>query len=150
MNAATDAERPPLVRRPDGKGQDLLCDEDLRPAVREGRAGVTFKVRLPSYRSLPLSCILDLTVSIDGRPVRGADLVLLLDNNAHRLDDVRDRIDLWWFVLDPAEVFAPVEDLATGEHLIEVGLREAIPYATGGKTALSHACAKHLRLTADE
>ena len=150
MAAATDTQTMPTVRRPAGKGQDLLRDDGFRRAVRTEGEGVMVKVRLPSYRSLPLSCITELTMSIDDRAIADDDLLLLLDGNVHRIRDLAERIDLWWFVLDTAEVFAPLEsDLADGVHRVELGLREVVPYATGGKTAVSHSCAKDLRLGAE-
>ena len=150
VDAVTDIQIIPTVRRPAGKGQDLLCDHGFRRATRTEGVGVMVKIRLPSYRSLPLSCITELTMSIDDRAVADDDLLLVLGGNAHRIRDLGERIDLWWFVLDPAEVFAPLKsELADGVHRVKVGLREVVPYATGGKTAVSHTCAKDLRLEAE-
>jgi hypothetical protein len=147
MTAATETQTMPTVRRPASKGQDLLRDDGFRRASRTEGEGVMVKIRLPSYRSLPLSCITELTMSIDDRAVADDDLLLLLDGNAHRIRDLAERIDLWWFVLDAAEVFAPFEsDLEDGMYCVEVGLRVVVPYATGGKTAVSHTCVKSLRL----
>ena len=151
MDAATDIQMMPTVRRPAGKGQDLLCDHGFRRANRTDGVGVMVKIRLPSYRSLPLSCITEVTMSIGDRAVADDDLLLVLDGNAHRIADLGERIDLWWFVLDSAEVFAPLKsDLVNGIHRVRVGLREVVPYATGGKTAVSHTCAKDLRLEAEQ
>ena len=145
-----DTQAMPAVPRLAGRGHDLVCDEGFRRATQGGRSGVVVKLRLPSYRSLPLSCVPEIGLNVDGEAVKNSELTLLLDNNPHQIAELSALSDIWWFVLDPAELFAPLGNLGDGEHDVEVTVREIVPYATGGRMVLSHSCTKRLRLDVDD
>lgn len=132
-------------RNPGGPVQ-FLAGAELTPASYEDRTGVQVTVRLTDYRSLPLSCIAGIDISIDGQAADPATLVLILNGEAHRLPGLRDRTDLWWFVLDPAELFIPLEaPLAPGPHEVEGALHLIVPYATAGRSV--RASSSHVRLS---
>src|SRR5438067_1943230 len=100
-----------------GKDRAFIADEGLRNSTHEGKAGCKLSVRLTSYRSLPLSCIEGIQLAIDGKAVDPDDIVFTLNNYSHKLADLPHLSQVWWFVLDYAELFAPLEQpLAPGFH----------------------------------
>jgi hypothetical protein len=126
---------------------ELVYGTELAPASHAGRDGVRFAVRLPSYRSLPLSCLVDIEVRIDGTAVGSTDLVLLLNGNAYPVAELRPRRDLTWFVLDVAELFVPLpQPLAPGQHEVEATLDLLTPFATVGRSVHVYTSSKTLPL----
>lgn len=84
-------------------------------------------LRVPWYRSLPLSSLEALAVSVDGHPVPDADLRLTLGETDYSLADLAERSDEFWFVADTAHVKAPAAGL--GEHAeIAASATFRIPY----------------------
>lgn len=57
-------------------------------------------VRLPSYRSLPLSCLESIGLQVDGRHIDPVDIQFVVDGTAHRSDELSSLSHLWWFILD--------------------------------------------------
>ena len=102
---------------------DVLIPED--DAVRR----VRFKLRLPWYRSLPLSCIQALDVNIDGQRTASDALLVRLNGQDHTLAEAAGLHDTWWFVLDAIEVHAKTAtSLGPGSHQVGVALSLRIPY----------------------
>ncbi len=125
----------------------FLGSEGFRNVVHQGRKGFEFKVRLTSYRSLPLSCIEGIELSIDGQPVNPSDMMLILDNHSYKLDELRHCSNIWWFILDFARLFAARESaLAPGEHDVEGTLITVEPYITGGRFSFFNTSRKRLCL----
>jgi Domain of unknown function (DUF6379) len=126
---------------------ELIYGTELVPGSFGGRQGVWLAVRLPSYRSLPLSCIIDLEVDIDGTVTGSSDLVLSLYGTAHTVADLRPRRDLNWFVLDVADLFVPLAGpLAPGRHEVSASLQLLTPFATVGRSSHLHTSSKILPL----
>jgi len=83
----------------------------LRPdALRAIREGYEVGIRLAWYRSLPLSCVEGVSVTVDGRAPEPGDLRLRHGGRELCLDDLADRVDDWWFVQDPLPVVVPHPD----------------------------------------
>lgn len=139
MTTGTAAGLPQPTPRMTGSPPQFLAGAELVPAQRGGRTGVQVTVRLTDYRSLPLSCVAGIEISVDGTAVDPAGLVLIVNGEAHRLPDLRERTDLWWFVLDPAELFIPLETpLEPGAHEVTGTLHLIVPYATVGRSVRSN------------
>jgi len=142
---------PPAVKQTQRKAKDrgFLADEGLRN-VRDGRRGFQLKVRLTSYRSLPLSCIEGIKLKVDGEEIDPKSLVLTLNNYSHKLDELPRLSHVWWFILDYGELFVPRETpLAPGEHEIEGTLITVEPYMTAGRFSFYWTSKKRLALEAD-
>lgn len=138
--------REALPARP-AKDRSFLSDEGLRNVVRDGQKGVQVKVRLTSYRSLPLSCIEGIQLSIDGQPVDPRDIVFTLDNHSYKLDELPRLSKIWWFILDHAQLFVPREtELPSGEHEVEGTLVTVEPYMTAGRFSFFNTSRKQLCL----
>jgi hypothetical protein len=129
---------PHAAERMPGTPPQFLAGPELTPACHQGRGGVRARVRLTDYRSLPLSCVAGIDISVDGAAVDPAGLVLIMNGEAHFLPDLRERTDLWWFVLDSAELFIPLDKpLAPGAHDVDGTLHLIVPYATVGRSVRS-------------
>jgi hypothetical protein len=92
-------------------------------SLREGRLAVS--VHLPWYRSLPVSCLESVRVSVDGvpAPVRSVHV----DDFAGRVEDAADS-DGTWDLRDPLDVVLDVPAQPGGRHAVEVALGVRIPY----------------------
>ena len=108
-------------------------------AVRATPSGYEVEVHLPWYRSLPLSCVEDVGVTLAGRAVPREDLRVRVDDRDLPLDDLADLVDDWWFVQDALTVVVPDGSPAEpgGEAEVEVTTATRIPYIIiGPQTAL--------------
>ena len=128
-----------------GHGRDLLCDGQPRIQRLATGSRLSFRLRLPSYRALPLCCIESLQVSVDGVPVPTRDAQLVLDRVPHRIDGLGSLRDVWWFILDEAEVRVPLPaSLAAGMHELTVALARVEPYITAGRFTFTTRSSKRL------
>nr|WP_281371790.1 DUF6379 domain-containing protein [Petropleomorpha daqingensis] len=84
-------------------------------------------VRLNWYRSLPLSCVEQLGVRLDGEAL--APATLEVDGVRYGVADLAAADDRWWHVLDSALVRVPLERTpGAGRHEVEFVLGSRIPY----------------------
>lgn len=90
---------------------------------------VRLRLRLPWYRSLPLSCVEGLELELDGVRVPDGDLGLRVNGHEHRIRDLPELHDVWWFVLDALELVVGTRAELTGRnHHVTVTLHLRIPY----------------------
>lgn len=80
-----------------------------REPLQADSAGIRVPLRLPWYRSLPLSSIESLELSIDGRPVARDRIRIEANGELLTLDDMAQRSDEFWFVQDTAYAWVPSE-----------------------------------------
>jgi hypothetical protein len=133
-----------------GKDRSFISNEGFRNAVHDGKRGFKLKVRLTSYRSLPLSCIEGIQLKIDGESIDPNDITFILNNYSHRLDELPRLSHIWWFILDYAELFIAREhELPTGEHEVEGTLITVEPYMTVGRFSSFSSVKKRLLLESD-
>lgn len=119
-----------------GISRSFLAQRAMRRGRLKGRDGIFVTVRLTSYRSLPLSCIEDVAISIDGTPIERDELRLIVADVPYRLDELPALSDRWWFVLDMATLFAPLSTLAAGPHDVDATLVTVEPYMTAGRFSM--------------
>lgn len=115
--------------------ESVLRDDALRATP----GGFELAVGLAWYRSLPLSCLESLDISLDGRDVPLDGAHLRLNGTDHDLGSLAALDDEWWFVQDAATVVVPIaERPSRGETTtVEVRLATRIPYIIiGPETAL--------------
>jgi len=103
----------------------------------EGEKGLLLKIRLPSYRSLPLSCIEKIGVKIDGKDVSLSAAALRIENSWHPLAYLPTLLDVWWFILDPATLFVP-KVVVSGRHEVAVEIVRVEPYITAGRFSFTN------------
>jgi hypothetical protein len=107
-------------------GDTVLTDDSLihRPE------GLGIALTVPWYRSLWLSSVSDLAVSVEGREIPKADLRVELGERTYRVDELADQWDVLWFIQDRLVVVVPLDEPpAEGEHVdVEVTVDLRLPY----------------------
>jgi hypothetical protein len=102
-------------------------------SLRGDAAGYSFDLRIPWYRSLPLSCVEGLEVALDGDAAAAADIAITFNDRTYSLDELPPLYDEWWQVTDAARVAVPrAGGLAAGPHELDVTLALRIPYIIEG------------------
>lgn len=108
-------------------------------AVRAVEGGYRLDLHLAWYRSLPLSCIEDVDLTIDGDRVPRDQVRLSVGDRELGLEEVAGLDDEWWFVQDALSVRAPANEAKPAGSTVDVDLVVAtrIPYIIiGPQTAL--------------
>jgi len=62
--------------------------------------GYAFNVRLNWYRSLPVSSVEKLAVTLDGEPVPVDQIRFEINNRSFRFEELEDQVEEFWFVQD--------------------------------------------------
>jgi hypothetical protein len=138
------------TERPQPKDRSFLCDDELRNVNHEGRPGFLVRVLLPSYRSLPLSCIEKIELSIDGAPVDPKSITFVLNGYSHKLDELGQLSKIFWFILDYADLFVERDEpLSAGEHVIAGTMVIVEPYMTVGRFPFFYSSQKRLSVATD-
>lgn len=125
--------------------RQFLLDRPIRIGTFAGKKGYFITIRLTSYRSLPLSCIEKVELSVDGKAVAPEAITFVLNGFGMKPSEFVDNRHIFWWILDPAELF--VEDaqgLPEGEHVVEGDMVVIEPYITAGRGAFPHPSKKHL------
>ncbi|NHN36862.1 hypothetical protein G8764_06090 [Pseudomaricurvus alcaniphilus] len=103
----------------------VIADNGLK--VTSG--GCAVAVRLPWYRSLPLSVVDVVSIEFDGRVIDMSNVVFQLEGSSIRLDELRARTTENWFVLDTAYLVLNEKNLEVGkEYDVAVTLAIYPPY----------------------
>jgi hypothetical protein len=121
-------------------------------SLRVDDAGLSFDIRIPWYRSLPLSCVEGLEVTVDGHSIPQDAMRLTFDDATYALDELPPLHDTWWHVTDPARVtIARSDGAAVGPHEIDVTLSMRIPYIVeeGRRLVMRERCVKTLAASAE-
>jgi hypothetical protein len=131
-------------------GRSFICGDDLRVGTHAGESGFLVRILLPSYRSLPLSCLERIDLSVDGAVVDRQDITLILNGYSHKLDEMSGLSKLFWFILDKADLFiARKEPLGPGKHELEGTMVMVEPYMTVGRFALFYTAKRQLSVATD-
>jgi uncharacterized protein DUF6379 len=105
---------------------DLLLNER---GLRTGPKGLEVDVRLPWYRSLPLSVVEVAALRIDGHSVPLQDIRFEINEKSFRLEELPEQTGEFWFVLDRAVLRVPSGTAGAGpEHQVELRLHLYPPY----------------------
>ena len=128
-------------------GRSFICDEELRASTHAGEPGFLIRILLPSYRSLPLSCLERIDLSVDGTAVNPRDITLILNGYSHKLDEMGSLSKIFWFILDKADLFIKrKEPLGSGTHELEGTMVMVEPYMTVGRFALFYTAKRQLSI----
>ncbi len=90
--------------------------------------GFAVRVGLPWIRSMPLACLREPAVTIDGEPVDG--LRIAVGDTLRAAEDLIDETG-WWFAQDRV-VLVGERELAPGAHDVVVTFRLMVPYLMAG------------------
>ncbi|HEU0182019.1 MAG TPA: DUF6379 domain-containing protein, partial [Agromyces mariniharenae] len=104
----------------------LIQDDSLRTHPE----GLALSLTLPWYRSLWLSSVSTLRLTVDGEPVDAADLAFELDGVRYALDELPAQHDvLWYLQAHPLLIVQRAEPIALGEaHDVELFGELRLPY----------------------
>jgi hypothetical protein len=114
----------------------LFADED----VRRTDDGLAVSVQLPWYRSLWLSAVDNVAVSINGVAVPSENLRFSLGGRDYRIEELPEQSETLWFVADRPDVLIHLDQPpAAGERItveVELTMRllymQIMPGADGG------------------
>lgn len=99
-------------------------------ALRRTPTGYEVDVRIAWYRSLPLSCVENISFSVAGKQFTKDKISVLVEGSPVALTDLASMTDQWWFVQDPLTLLlmddAPLEQGSDAE--LSVSLATRIPY----------------------
>jgi hypothetical protein len=107
-------------------GDTVLTDDSL---IRRPE-GLGIALTVPWYRSLWLSSVSTVAVSVEGREVPTDDLRVELGERTFRVDELADHWDVLWFIQDRLVVVVPLDEPpAEGRQVdVEVTLELRLPY----------------------
>jgi hypothetical protein len=108
----------------------LIEDNSLRATPD----GFEVKVRLNWYRSLPLSCVENVRLSVDGVEITPEDIFFGIDDRSYSLKDMPDLTGETWYVQDSAtlQVKNPGKVVSGETHTIEAEITLRAPYIMVG------------------
>lgn len=78
----------------------LFADKD----VRRTDSGLAVSVQIPWYRSLWLSAVDGVAVSVNGEPVPTEKIRFVLQGREYRVEELPEQWDTLWFVADRPDV----------------------------------------------
>jgi hypothetical protein len=104
----------------------LFSDAD----VRRTDDGLAVSVQLPWYRSLWLSAVDDVAVTVDGVPVPKESIRFELQGRSYRIDELPEQSETLWFVADRPDVLIRLDEPpAAGRRItVEVVLTMRLLY----------------------
>ena len=115
--------------------ENILVEDSLRALS----TGFEVQVLLNWYRSLPLSCVQTLELTVNGQPVPRAQIGFFINGRERSLDELQELVDEDWFVQDRATLRVQrMPPVKAGEQLdVALKLGSRIPYiVTGPSSAL--------------
>lgn len=109
---------------------NTVCDDSLKNTYVNGKKiGYEFDIRLSNYRGHFLSCIEELSISINGEVVDSNDFTFSLNDKEFMFSQLETLTTEFWNILDPAtiKIYKP-GGLEAGEYNVELTLFLRIPY----------------------
>jgi hypothetical protein len=86
-------------------------------------------LRLNWYRALPLSCVEQLAVTLDGAALDLSEATLAVAGRTHRAAELAERDDAWWHVADSGRLEVALDEPPDdGPHQVAVVIGTRIPY----------------------
>jgi uncharacterized protein DUF6379 len=103
-----------------------MLDDD---ALRADEGGFEVDVHLNWYRSLPLSSVNTVELTIDGERIEREEIAFVVNGHEYPLDELAEHRDEMWFVLDPATLRVQRPLVRAGEAAeVTIRLGNRIPY----------------------
>jgi uncharacterized protein DUF6379 len=109
--------------------EDLIAGQRLTRSTRGEKRFLSFKIRLPWYRSIYLSCFDRIELSMNGRPQAEEKIFFKLYGTTYRFSELTKHYSVLWFVLDQAELLVQHDsNLPSDQCEIALTLFFRIPY----------------------
>jgi hypothetical protein len=104
----------------------ILTDDSLRSRPD----GLGIAVKIPWYRSLWLSSVSDIAVTLDGAEVPKEQLRAELGDRSYRIEELQDQSETLWFVQDRLVIVVPrAQPPAAGQRVdVQVSMAVRLPY----------------------
>jgi hypothetical protein len=103
-----------------------MLDDD---ALRATDDGFELDIHLNWYRSLPLSSVSTVELTVNGEDVPRDEITFAVNGVDHALDELVERSEEMWFVLDPATLSVRRPLVRAGETAeVRIRLGNRIPY----------------------
>jgi hypothetical protein len=111
----------------------MMVDKLIEPdSLKLTQAGFSVGVRLPWYRTVPLSTVELVSLKVDARSIPADSIRFAINGGEWRLQQLPELVDQQWFVIDTAELRVVDDRLERGsEHEVEVVLAVYPPYIKG-------------------
>lgn len=111
----------------------MMVDKLIEPdSLRATQDGFNVGVRLPWYRTVPLSTVELVSLKVDERAIAPGSIRFAINGGEWKLEELAALTEEEWFVIDTAELRVHEERLDRGsEHAIEVVLAVFPPYIKG-------------------
>ncbi|MFT4042328.1 MAG: DUF6379 domain-containing protein [Gordonia sp. (in: high G+C Gram-positive bacteria)] len=84
--------------------------------------------RIPWYRALPLSCLVEVTLVVDGEAVPTSALEIEVDGVRRPFAELAPLYDVWWYVRDDLIIHVAGRLADRAEHEVDLALALRIPY----------------------
>lgn len=118
-------------------------------ALRAVEAGFELDVHLNWYRSLPLSSVRTVELTVNGEPVAREEIVFVANGREYPLDELAECWNETWFVLDAATLRVRRPLVRSGESAdVAVKLGSRIPYILLGGQAFENVTSRAKTLVA--
>lgn len=110
---------------------ELILPEEAVLESSGDAPSAVLPIRLPWYRSLPLSTIEGYDLTVDGAKISPDNVTINVGGQHYSLAEAAQLPDAWWFVLDTLQTQVKVPAGAgLGDHQLELVLTLRIPYAS--------------------
>jgi Domain of unknown function (DUF6379) len=107
-----------------------MLDDD---ALRVDDEGFELDVHLNWYRSLPLSSVKTVELTVNGYPIPRDEITFSINGGHYVLDALAERYEEMWFVLDPATLRVRRPLVRPGDTAdVRIRLGSRIPYILVG------------------
>ena len=98
-------------------------------ALRGADGGFELDVHLNWYRSLPLSSVNTVELTVNGETIAREEITFSVNGSDYALDELAERWEEMWFVLDPATLRVRRPLVRSGDRAdVSVRLGNRIPY----------------------
>ena len=109
--------------------KDVVRDD----ALTATNGGLALQVHQHWYRSLPLSSLAVLDLSVDGQRIDPSQLTVEANGKSFSFDELEDRYDEWWFTTDAVTLHIPRAGAESKDrYRIQLELGLLIPYLIVG------------------
>lgn len=114
----------------------LIADKGFRNVVKgQETIGYEFKIRIPYYRGIPLSCLETIDIQVDGEVIPHEDMIITVDTGSFEYHELETVINDRWEMNRPLTVFVKkTGGLSDGEHLIKAFVSIRISYQPHNNT----------------
>lgn len=103
----------------------------LSPVAQRTASGAVLDIRLPWYRSLPLSTVEVASLRVDGREIAPERITFELEGRKFPLAQLPDLTREWWYVTDSAYLHVDDPVLLGDGHTVELTVNLYPPYIPG-------------------